>query len=212
MEQEMSGIKALSRAILDDTRGEAEQIVADAQREAAAKKHQAQAEAEAIRRKVLDHVWEEITRLRQRSLATARLEAQRVQLKRREELIEAVFGQAAQELQRLRQSPQYVGRIRAILEELVVDAVEQLGRPAECFVCLAAQDMAELDERALAQLAARWDGRVRLQLGRPAEIWGGVILEIADGRQRYDNSFAARLAREQVRLRARVYQLVQGEE
>lgn len=208
MEQGMAGLRALSQAILDDTKDEATQLVADAQREAKAKIEQARAQAAEMRQQTLARAQSEIAALRQASLATARLEAQRLLLRRREELIDQVLERAREELRRVRQLPQY----DAILRDLIVDAVEQLNQPEEVFLRVAPEDALRISDQLLRELAARWNGRVRLSMGEPIDIEGGVVMETEGGRQRYDNSLLARLARERMRLRAQVYRILQGEQ
>lgn len=205
MEQISTGIRALASAILDDAKAEADRIVAEAREAARRAREQAEREAAEIRRRIEAEAEREITHLKQQALAMARLEAQRILLKRREELIEKVFTQAAEQLEHVREKPDY----KALLRGLLIDAVERLGEPAECVVRLAGRDRSLLGEEELKQLTERWQGRVQLRLGDPAEISGGVVLEADGGRKRYDNSLAARLERERTRLRPEVYRLLQ---
>jgi vacuolar-type H+-ATPase subunit E/Vma4 len=83
--------------------------------------------------------------------------------------------------------------------------------PAECLVHVAEQDKPFLSEQLLQEAVTPWGQRVQLRVGEPAAISGGVVVESADGRKRYDNSFEAQLKRGHARWRARVYQLLQGE-
>jgi vacuolar-type H+-ATPase subunit E/Vma4 len=211
MEQEIEGLQALSRAILDDAGGEATRIIAEAQERATAKKQSALTEAARVRQEILGRAHDEIERLQQQTVATARLEAQRVLLARREALIEAIFAEAARQLALARQKTGYA----ELLRRLVIDAVEQMGRPAECLVHVAEQDEHLFDETAesgaLLESPAYREAQVCLRLGEPAAISGGVVVESADGHKRYDNSLEARLKRGQARWRAQVYQLLQGE-
>ena len=211
MEQEIEGLQALSRAILDDAGGEATRIIAEAQERATVKKQRALTEAARVRQEILGRAHDEIERLQQQTVATARLDAQRVLLARREALIEAVFAEAAGQLAQARQRTGYA----ELLRRLVIDAVEQMGRPAECLVHVAEQDEHLFDEAAesgaLLEPLGTWEGGVRLRLGEPAAISGGVVVESADGHKRYDNSLEARLKRGQARWRAQVYRFLQGE-
>lgn len=202
----LSGIRALSRAVLDDTKAEAEQIVAQAQGTARALRGDAESEAERISTEILAEAEGEIAHLRQRSLATSRLEAQRLLLTRREELIAAVFARAEERLGELRESPGY----KQVLLDLIRDGVDKLGEPPEVAARLSARDAGLLGDADLAQLAERWRGRVRLSLGPALEISGGAVIETADGHKRYDNSFEQRLALLRAGLRAEVYQLLRG--
>ena len=204
--QALGGIRALSRAVLDDTKAEADELVAQAQRAARALHLNAEDQAQQVRAEILAQAEAEIAHLEQRTLATSRLEAQRILLTRREELIEEVFRRASERLGELRRAPGY----KQALLDLIEDAVIQLGEPPSAVVRLDPRDVGLLVDDDLAQLAARWRGRVRLSRGEPIAISGGVVLEAQDGHQRYDNSFEQRLALQRAQLRAEVHRLLQG--
>ena len=207
MEQVIGGIKALARAILDDTKVEAERIVAGAQNAAHRVLAQAKEESAALRADILAQAEGVAAHLEQQAMATSRLEAQRVMLGRREELFDKVFDLAAERLARLYQEEEYP----RILGALLVDAAERLSEPSECVVRVAAGDLPLLTGDLMGEAAGRWRGRVHLAIGEPVEISGGVIVETPDGRKRYDNSLEARLAQARARLRADVFRLLRGQ-
>lgn len=196
----------MSRAILDDTKMEAERIVRDARLASERAMERAREEAEEIRAQMLKRARSEAEHLEQRTEATARLEAQRIVLTARERAIDAAFERACELLAAKVEKEGYAG----ILEDLVLDAVPKLGPPETCVVRVSAQDQSILEDIDLDELASAWRGRVNLIAGQPVEINGGVIVETVDGHRRYDNSFQARLKRERPRLRAQVYRLLQG--
>ncbi|NLS80182.1 MAG: hypothetical protein GXY76_23335 [Chloroflexi bacterium] len=204
--QVIAGIRALSRAVLDDTKSEAEQRVALALEAARNLRREAELQAQQIAAETLAEAEMEAAHLRQRRLANARLEAQRVLLTRREELIDEVFTRARERLGELRQAPDY----KQVVLALVRDGVAKLGEPPEATVRLSASDAGLLTEADLAALAADWRGRVKLSLGTAAEISGGAVIEAGGGHREYDNSFEHRLAELRAALRAEVYQLLQG--
>lgn len=206
MEQVIGGIKALSRAILDDTKVEAEGIVADAQDAARRLVAQAKEESASIRTDILAHAEGDIAHLEQQAMAMARLDAQRIMLGRREELLDRVFDLAAERLAHLYQEGEYPRILRA----LAIDGVERLGSPAECIVRVAERDLPLLTADLMGELAGRWQGRVQFSIGEPVDISGGVIVETSGGRKSYDNSLESRLAQERDRLRADVHRLLRG--
>lgn len=207
MEQIIGGIGALSRAILDDTKDEAEQIVIEARHNAEATLAHARSEAEHVREQILQRARSDAFHMEQQTLATARLDAQRMMLTQREEMIDTVFSRAEGMLADIHRSERY----GLMLQRLLVDAVTKLGEPTECVVRVTQRDLPTLQELDLTALAERWNGRVHLMVGDPLAITGGVVVEATDGHKRYNNSFEARLSLERARLRAQVYQLLRGE-
>lgn len=207
MEHLTSGIRALSRAVLDDTRAEAERIVSAAYREADDQRRRVEQTVSEIRRQIEEETERRVALIKQQAIAVAQLEAQRILLRRREELVGAILAAVKDRLPLLRKSEGY----RDLLCRLIVEAVEELGEPSECVVHVAPQDEAWLEALDLEGFAARWHGRVHLRCGEPLDIQAGVILETADGKKRYDNTLETRLEHEWPRLRPQVYRILFGE-
>ena len=200
------GIRALRREILSKARRQAEALIEEAKEEGEVARRQAEEKAQAIREEILREAQEEAASIKQRIVSTAQLEAQRMLLAKREELISQVFAEARKRLAELRRSDAYPH----ILRRLILEAAAGLGG-GELIVWANEEDMALLSDDFLAQVAQRLDPETTLRRGEsPVDIDGGVIVERADGRMRFDNSFAARLERLRDELRSQVYRILIG--
>lgn len=198
------GIRALRQEILSKAQRQAEALLEEAKEEREAARRQAEKRAQAIREEILDEARKEATLTKQRIISAARLEAQRMLLAKREELISRVFAEVRNRLAELRRSDAYPD----ILRRLILEAAASLGG-GELIVWANEEDMALLSDQFLAQVAQELDPGTTFRRGKsPVDIDGGVIVGRADGRMRYDNSFAARLERWKDELRSQVHRIL----
>ena len=197
---------ALERAIKEQARKEAHQILVDAQAQVERIRGQGQARADAEREAILRRAREEDQALRSHATAAARLGAHTLKLKRRELLLERVFDAARQQLASAPDWPDY----EQILHRLLREAVHSLGT-SEALVLRADERTRQLlDEGTLANLAQELG--VRLYIGAPLLQGTGIVLETPDGHRRYDNTLEHRLTRMRETLRTPVYHILMGGE
>ncbi len=192
--------QVLTDEILADARRQADRLRRRAERDAKATIEKAEREAEADRTERLDKARAEADRRRRRTLASVPVEEGRMRAARIEEALEGIRA-AARERLLARQGYDY----RAALVRLAGEALAAMD--GQTFVL----ELAEADRDTLGpDLAAAVrdrDGREGLDVApaaEPADIAGGVIVRDAEGRQRWDNSLAARLERLWPALRRRV--------
>lgn len=187
------------------------EVIADAERRAQRIRQRGEREAQRIRQrgeKDAQQGAEEILQAaRQRAeresnmvLATVEVDAHKVELTAKEEVIEACLQTARRQLLE-KDAYDY----RAALAELAADAIVQM--PGESFMVALgeadAQNRADKLARRIEEVVAARSGRtVHVEIGREhARISGGCVVLSADGRLRYDNSFDARLRRHREHLR-----------
>ena len=195
---------ALERAIKEQARKEAHQILVDAQDHVERIRVQAQARADAEREAILRQAREEDQALRSHATAAARMGAHTLKLKRRELLLERVFDAVRQQLSSAPDWPDY----EQILHRLLREAVHSLGT-SEALVLHADERTRQLlDEDKLDNLMQELG--VRLRIGAPLPQGTGVVLETPDGHRRYDNTLEHRLVRMQETLRTPVYHILMG--
>jgi vacuolar-type H+-ATPase subunit E/Vma4 len=194
-----AAIKAEVRAAADRLEGEASAQVQRIQREA-------EAQSALEREKRLQEAEAEVATVGESAVARAQLEAQRLKVLRREQLITTVFETAAQRLPALVEAPDYPETVAA----LVRDAVRRLNVGAALTVRADARTRAHLGAEQLAALSVELG--VTLTLGAPLEAGLGVMVETLDGHRRYDNTLSARLDRMREALRAPVYHILMGDE
>ena len=197
-------IKVLSRAVLSDVQGDAEQILAEAKAKAEHIRQRAQEQADAERAKILEQASVEAERVRSQVIATSQLKARTMLLEQRELLLEEVFSSAKQRLPSVQRGSDY----EQIAERLFKEALLQLGVSAA---------MVRADEETLKSLTTSVletmskETQMQIQLGEPLKQGLGVIAETDDGHRQYDNTLNTRLKGMQDTLRASVYRILMGE-
>ena len=197
-------IKALSRAVISDARGDAEQNLSEARAKADAIRKQAEQDAAAERDRILQKATQEAERLRSQSVASAQLKARTLELEQREKLLEQVFGTARQQLASVQKSTDYEKTAQRLLNEALV----RLG--AAKVVVRADATTQKLFSAAVLEKISK-ELNIQMKLGEPLKQGTGVVVETEDGRRQYDNTLETRLARLQETLRSPVFHLLMGE-
>ena len=202
--REDENIEALSRAVLQDARAEAEQIQLDAKAKADAIRQRAKEQAESERKTILEHASAEAERLRGQVIATAQLKARTLQLGHREKLLDKVFDDARQKLSSIQKRSDY----DQIAAQLLREALIQL-KASDAEVRTDDATQKSLKGQALEQVAKELNAR--LSVGKALESGLGVVVDSSEGRLHYDNTLETRLNRLQNVLRSSVYRVLMGE-
>ena len=197
-------IKVLSRAVLSDVQGNAEQILAEAKVKAEQIRQRAQEQAEAERAKILEQASVEAERVRSQVIATNQLKSRTMLLEQREKLLEEVFDTAIQRLPSVLRGSDYEQTAQRLFRETIL----QLGGSA-AIVRADEETLKSLTTSLLEDMSK--ETQMQIQLGNPLEKGHGVIAETEDGRRQYDNTLETRLMRMQDTLRASVYRILMGE-
>ena len=197
-------IKVLSRAVLSDVQGDAEQILAEAKKKAEGIRQRAQEQAEAERAKILEQASVESERVRGQVVATSQLKARTRLLEQREKLLEEVFDTAKQQLSSVLRGSDYEKTAQRLLKE----ALLQLGG-STAIVRADEETLKSLTESVLEDLSK--ETQMQIKLGDPLEKGMGVIAETEDGHRQYDNTLETRLKRMQDTLRTSVNRILMGE-
>jgi len=204
MKSEDPNVEALSRAVMRDAHGDAEQILAEARQKAEVILKQAQQQADAKRDEIVAQANREAQRIRSEATATAQLKARKLQLEQREKLLDEVFEAARRELPTIQQGTDYEKIARLLLRE----AVEHL-EVGQVRVRADEKTRKFLADGALDEISK--EAGVAVQLGDTLEHGLGVFAETMDGHRQYDNTLETRLVRLQDTLRMAVYHLLMGE-
>lgn len=197
-------IKVLSRAVLSDVQGDAEQVLAEARTKAEQIRERAREQAEAERAKILDQATVEADRVRGQVVATNQLKARTMQLEQREKLLEEVFDSAKKRLSSIQRGSDY----EKVAHRLLREAIQQLGG-GTIVVRSDEETLKSLTTGALENLSNETGMQIRL--GDPLEKVHGVVAETEDKRRQYDNTLETRLRRMQNTLRSSVYRILMGE-
>lgn len=201
---ETNNVQALQQAIIAIAQQEAQSILDEARSKADAIHKQAEVRAEAASVAILRAAERQVPRFIEQAAAKAQVEAQMLKLQRREEVIERAFATARQRLTTLPQRAGYAAIVRRLLNE----AIAVLDSDT-CIVHADAQTQALLTDALLAEIER--ERHVKLHLDDPLIEGVGIVLSTPDGRRRYDNTFAARLARAEDDLRTEVYHILAGD-
>jgi V/A-type H+-transporting ATPase subunit E len=197
-------MQLLSRAVLSEAQAEAEQVLEAAQARADTIRDRAQEQAQAEREEILARARRDAERVRSGCVASAQLEARRLRLERREQVLDRVFETVRQRLPNVQGWTDYDQIVRDLTREAVghlsADAV-RIRADARAREVLADSTLFELSEEL----------GVRLRLEELDDGRTGIVAETMDGHRRYDNTLQARLDRWQDALRAPVYRLLMGE-
>ena len=197
-------MQVLSRAVLKKARTDAEHVLDEARTKVDAVRREAQRQAQAERKGVVERARREAEQLRSQAVAAAELGARKLNLERREVLLDDVLAAARQRLPTVQQWTDY----DQIVNELVREAVTQL-KADQCRIRVDERAQQILTPDLLAKISE--ETGVELQLSEALAQGMGVIAETLDGRRQYDNTLEARLDREQEELRFPVHRLLMGE-
>ena len=192
--------QVLAEEILADARRQADRLRRRAERDARAATEAAERDAEAERTHRLDKARAEADRRRRLTLATVPVQEGRLRAARIEEVLDGIR-EAARERLIGREGYDY----REMLVRLAAEAVRAM--EGRTFVPALAEDDRRDYGPDLAAAVRDRVGRDGLQVSlspEPAPIEGGVIVRDGEGRQQWDNSLAARLARLWPQLRRRI--------
>ncbi|MEA3346410.1 MAG: V-type ATP synthase subunit E family protein [Chloroflexota bacterium] len=197
------GFSGLSRGVLGEARAEAREILENAEAKAERIRRQAREQAEARREEILGRAKQKTEPIRRQAIASAQLEAQRLQLESREELLRQVFSAAREELRSAPQWPDYPEILRYLIREAASNvAAEEIAIHAD------AQTQEYLSDPFLRELGEQLG--VRLRRGELLDEGVGIVAETPNGHRLYRNTLEARLRRLRESLRAPVYRLLRG--
>lgn len=199
------GLQSLEQAILEGARNDAQQLLAEARARAESILAQAEKEVSAESDVIVQRTQKSTEVERGQAVALAQIEAQKLDLQHREQLLERVFDEA---LRRLASAPEWPNYAEIALH-LVRDAMDHMDTDY-ALVRADAATRQVLDDEALADLSG--DLGIYLRAGEPLERGTGVVVHTPDGHRRYDNTMETRLARLHNALRAPVYRILTGED
>jgi V/A-type H+-transporting ATPase subunit E len=193
----------LSKGIMAQAQAEADRILKDAEAKAESTRQAVQVEIEAREHASLQQAQKDADQILQQAVASVNLEAQKMRLASREQLLSEVFSLAKNELKLAFQWPDYPDILRHLIDEAIVNLDAE-----EIILRADTQTLRNLDDAFLAHLSKQ--SSVRMKKGGSMKNGVGVIGETPDGHRRYLSTLEARLERLQSQLRTRVYYILVG--
>ncbi|NLE45259.1 MAG: hypothetical protein GX620_11105 [Chloroflexi bacterium] len=197
-------IDALERAVMQEANDDVKQVLADARAKADRLIHESEAQSSSEVAEILQRARREVDAMRSHTIAAAQLDAQHLRLRRREEVLERVFGTARDELASITRWPDYTQILRGLIREgasyIGADRIVVHADPETSLL---------LTESFTADITG--ETNVSLAIGERLTKGTGVVLETPDRHRRYDNTFETRLTRMQDGLRPLVYRILMGD-
>jgi V/A-type H+-transporting ATPase subunit E len=204
MRADEANVDALERAILNEANADVEQIKQGAKAKADAIWQRAREQAERERKAVLAKAKQETERVRSQFVATSQLKARTVELGHREKLLEDVFKAARDKIPSLQKEKNY----EEIVTQLLREGISQLN-VNQAKVRADRQTQKILEQSVIAKISKGL--KAEITVDEPLEEGTGLIVEAAEGRLRYNNTFENRLDQIQNELRSPVYRILMGE-
>jgi vacuolar-type H+-ATPase subunit E/Vma4 len=204
MRADEASIDALERAILNEANSDVEQIKQTAKGKADVIWQRAREQAESERKTALEKAKQEAERVRSQFVATNQLKARTAELSHREKLLDDVFKSAREKIKSIPNEKNY----EEIVAQLLREGISQLNvNKAKVRADKKTQKI--LEQSVIAKVSKELNAELTVDV--PLEEGTGLIVEAADGRLKYDNTFENRLVQIQNELRFPVYRLLMGE-
>ncbi len=204
-DQEVSS-EVLRREIQAQSETEASGILEQAEKNAEKIQRQAAQDAEKGQEKTLEDARIQAAAIRKKLLSSVHLEVKKQTLNNREAIFDRMFEEVRKKLKDFRSRPEYVEFLKSCVIEgvMAVEADAILIRCGKIEKERLSPDVIQFIQKALLDKGRQ----CRLELADSGDDEGGVLIQSADGRMRFDNRFQARIRRMEHRLRLEVMKTV----
>ena len=192
-----SGTNKIVESIKSEAQEKADKIIQDAQAEIATINSDAEKTAEAEKNKILDNGKKQSDMKYQQIISEAKMNARRAELGAKEEVIEAAFAKATEDLKAKASSDD---------AEYSESLIKELGG-GDLIVQVKESDVAKVEghlKKLSADLATKTGVSTTLVLGEPIDAIGGAILKTRNGDIEVNNTIESRLDRFKGLLRSEV--------
>ena len=195
-----SGTDKIVSSIMSEAQGKADIIMQEANAEIATITADAEKTAESEKNKILDNGKKQSDMRYQQIISEAKMNARRAELGAKEEVIEAAFAKATDELKSVASSGS--DEYEDSLSKMIKEAVDELGSD-DLIIQLNEADTnkfkSQLDSSSTFQI-----DDINFQLGEPIDTIGGAIVKTKSGDIEVNNTIESRLERFKSVLRSEV--------
>ena len=198
-----SGTNKIVESIKSEAQEKADKIIQDAQAEIATINSDAEKTAGAEKNKILDNGKKQSDMKYQQIISEAKMNARRAELGAKEEVIEAAFAKATEDLKAKASSDD--AEYSESLIKMIEEATELGG--GDLIVQVKESDVAKVEghlKKLSADLATKTGVSTTLVLGEPIDAIGGAILKTRNGDIEVNNTIESRLDRFKGLLRSEV--------
>ena len=201
-----SGTDKIVSSIMSEAQEKADVIIQDANAEVSQIKVKAEKTAEAEKTKILENGNKQSDMRYQQIVSEAKMNARRAELGAKEEVIEAAFNKATEELKATASSGSE--EYEASLSKMIKEAADEIGGD-DLIIQLNEADTKELKADLSSQGSDSFelDG-IKFTLGEPIDTIGGAILKTSNGDIEVNNTIEARLDRFKSILRSEVAEIL----
>jgi V/A-type H+-transporting ATPase subunit E len=195
-----SGTDKIVSSIMSEAQGKADIIMQDANAEIATITANAEKTAESEKNKILDNGKKQSDMRYQQIISEAKMNARRAELGAKEEVIEAAFTKATDELKSIASSGS--DEYDDSLSKMIKEAVDELGSK-DLIIQLNEADTNKFKSQLDSSSTFKIDD-ITFQLGEPIDTIGGAIVKTKSGDIEVNNTIESRLERYKGVLRSEV--------
>ncbi len=199
-----SGTDKIVESIKSEAQEKADKIIQEAEAEVAVIKSNAEKTAEAEKNKILDNGKKQSDMKYQQIISEAKMNARRAELGAKEEVIEAAFDKATEDLKAKTSNDdaEYAESLIKMIEEAAIE----LGG-GDLVIHVKESDIAKVEgqlRKLSSDLATKTGVSTTLVMGEPINAIGGAILKTKNGDIEVNNTIESRLDRFKGLLRSEV--------
>jgi len=199
-----SGAAKIVSSILSDAQSKADSIIQEAEKEAALIVKEGEKEASLLKEKIMENAKKQSAMKYQQLVSEAKMNARRAELEAKEEIIESVFKNALEELQKIAStsSPQYKESLKKIIHE----ASFEIGG-GDLILSLKGEDVQKIKDIIPSiekDTEDKTGKKTTLEIGENIKTIGGAIVKTKNGDIEVNNTIEARMQRFKKVLRAEV--------
>ena len=202
-----SGTDKIVSSIMSEAQEKADVIIQDANVEVSAINAKAEKTAEVEKTKILENGKKQSDMRYQQIISEAKMNARRAELSAKEEVIEAAFSKATEELKVKASSAD--DEYEASLSKMIKEAADEIGSN-NLIIQLNEADTNNMKS----ELSSNGSddsfelGGVTFKIGEPIDVIGGAVLKTNDGDIEVNNTIEARLERFKSILRSEVAEIL----
>jgi len=195
-----SGTDKIVSSIMSEAQGKADVIIQDANAEIASINASAEKTAESEKNKILENGKKQSDMRYQQIISEAKMNARRAELGAKEEVIEAAFAKATDDLKAIASSGS--DEYEESLSKIIKEAADEIG-DNNLIIQLNEADTNNLKNQINNESSFQIEN-VNFQLGEPIDSMGGAILKTVNGDIEVNNTIESRLERFRSVLRSEV--------
>lgn len=199
-----SGTDKIISRIMSEAQEKADNIIKEAQAEVDSINSKATKDAEAEKNKILDNGKKQSDMRYQQIISEAKMNARRAELEAKEDVIEAAFNKATEDLSQIASSddPKYVESLIKMIKE----SADEIGG-GDLIISVKESDVSKIDgqlTKIASDVTSSTGVNTSLSLGDNIDVIGGAVLKTADGNIEVNNTIESRLVRFKKLLRSEV--------